>query len=155
MTEKELSKLKRPDLLAQLMARGKEADELQRQLGETRKTLGEAVQLVQRLKDRLDEKDEQIARLAGRLDQKDEKIEHLKRRLDQKDEKIAALNTQLEELTSGRYLEMEGIRSLTDISERLGLMLRMAQKAADQYIQQVQEQAGQTAGEQEPDQPNG
>lgn len=147
MTEKELGKLKRPDLLALYVARNREADELKKQLDENRKTLSEAVQLVQRLKDRLDEKDERFERLKRKLDDKDVQIDHLKDRLDRKDGKIVGLTRQLEELTAGRYLKMEGVLSLNDLSERIGLMLRVAQKAADGYLEQVGQTAAGDAGE--------
>ena len=155
MTEKELGRLKRPDLLALLVAQGQEAGAVQAQLDETQAALEEAQQLTGRLKEKLDEKDEQIEHLKEKLDEKDEQIErlknklnekdtqleHLKKRLNDKDDRISVLTSQIEDLISGRYLEMEGIHSLTDISNRLDLMLRMAQKAASQYIEQIQQPA--------------
>lgn len=142
MTEKELGRLKRPDLLALLVAQGQEAGVLQTQLLETQAALEEAQQLAGRLKDRLDEKDEQIERLKNKLNEKDAQLERLKARLDEKDNRISALTQQIDDLTSGRFLEMEGIRTLTDISTRLDLMLRMAQKAASQYLEEIQQPAG-------------
>lgn len=146
MTEKELGRLKRPDLLALLVAQGQEAAATQAQLIETQAMLEEAQQLTGRLKERLDEKDEQIERLKDKLNEKDAQLERLKARLDEKDNRISALAGQIDDLTSGRFLEMEGIRTLTDISTRLDLMLRMAQKAASQYLEEVR-QSAQNGGE--------
>ncbi len=124
MTQKELAHLKRIDLLALLVEQGREAGETQAALDEARQALEETARLAERLKARLDEKDAQI--------------ERLKARLDQKDVQLGQMAARIEDFTSGRYLEMEGIRSLTDISGRLDLMLRMAQKAVENYIGQVQ-----------------
>lgn len=147
MTEKDLAHLKRMDLLALLVEQGREAGELSAALDETRAALSEANRLAQRLKDRLDEKDAQIERLKEKLNEKDAQLERLKARLDQKDAQIGQLAAQIEDFTSGRYLEMEGIHSLTDVSGRLDLMLRMAQKAVEKYIRDIQKpqaQGGET-----------
>ncbi len=138
MTQKELAHLKRIDLLALLVEQGREAGETQAALDEARQALEETARLAERLKARLDEKDAQIERLKERLGEKDAQIERLKARLDQKDVQLGQMAARIEDFTSGRYLEMEGIRSLTDISGRLDLMLRMAQKAVENYIGQVQ-----------------
>ncbi len=147
MTEKDLAHLKRMDLLALLVEQGREAGELASALDETRAALDEANRLAQRLKDRLDEKDLQIGRLKEKLDEKDAQIERLKARLDQKDAQIGQLAAQIEDFTSGRYLEMEGIHSLTDVSGRLDLMLRMAQKAVEKYIRDIQKPSQTQGGE--------
>ncbi len=138
MTEKELHKLKRHDLLVLLVAQGKEAAELQEQLGQTQRALAEMTALSERLKTRLNEKDEQIERLKERLNEKDGQIERLKERLDGKDARIAILEKQIEELHTGRFYETESAASLREISYRLELMLRAAQKAANRYMEKVQ-----------------
>lgn len=147
MTEKDLAHLKRMDLLALLVEQGREAGELQASLDETQAALAEANRLTQRLKDRLDEKDAQIERLKEKLNEKDAQLDRLKARLDHKDAQLAQLSAQIEDFTSGRYLEMEGIRSLTDVSGRLDLMLRMAQKAVEKYICEIQKPSQEQGGE--------
>lgn len=147
MTGKELGKLKRPDLLALLVAQGKEAAAVQERLTETEHNLDQALQLDNRLRAKLDDKDEQIERLKERLNEKDEQIERLKSRLDEKDRRLALLGTQVEELISGQFLSMENIGSLTEISLKLELMLRAAQKATNRYLLDVQERIQKTLDE--------
>lgn len=134
LTEKELGKLKRPDLLALLVAQGREAAALQNRLAETESHLTQAVQLDNRLKAKLDEKDAQIERLKERLNEKDEQIERLKARLDEKDRRIDLLNRQVQELISGRFLELDGEVSLSDVAFKVDLVLRAAQKAANRCL---------------------
>ena len=138
MTERELGKLKRPDLLALLVAQGKEAAALQERLDETEHSLSQAVQLDNRLRAKLDEKDEQIELLNERLNEKDEQIERLKGRLEEKDRRLTLLGAQVDELVSGQFLSMDGAHSFADISVKLELMLRAAQKAADRYLNDIQ-----------------
>lgn len=152
MTEKELGKLKRPDLLALLVEQGRETVALQEQLDETEQRLAQAVQLdnrlrskldekdeqIERLKQRLNEKDAQLAKLTQRLNEKDEQLERLKGRLNEKDQRIALLDAQAEELVSGRFLTIDGAYSLTDISVKVELLLRAAQKAANSYLREAQ-----------------
>jgi hypothetical protein len=76
MTEKELRKLRRQDLLQLLVLQSKETSELQA---------------------RVDELAAGYERLKGKLDEKDETIERLKDRLDEKDETIAQLQVELME----------------------------------------------------------
>lgn len=149
MTEKELAKLKRPDLLALLVAQGREAGALQARLEDTDQKLTQAVQLDRRLKAKLDEKDEQLERLKEKLNEKDEQLERLKRRLNEKDRSIERLYAQVEEFTTGRYLEMESARSLSDVSFKLDLMLRAAQKVADRYLKEIQQLPAQGGGAKE------
>lgn len=151
MTERELGKLKRPDLLALLVAQGQEAAALQERLEEAEHSLTQAMELDQRLRAKLDEKDEQIQRLKERLDEKDglmerlkerlnekdEQLERLKGRLEEKDRRLSLLGAHVEELISGQFLSMDGTHSFTEISVKLELMLRAAQKAADRYIGEI------------------
>lgn len=138
MTEKELGKLKRPDLLALLVEQVREAAALQERLEETEDRLAQAVQQDNRLRAKLDEKDEQIERLKERLDEKDAQIERLKGRLEEKDRRLSLLGAQVEELIAGQFVSMDGVQSLTEVSVKLELMLRAAQKAADRYLQNIQ-----------------
>jgi chromosome segregation ATPase len=104
MTEKELHRLRRQDLLQLLLAQGKEAAALQEQLEETQAELGIVTASNDRLKARLDEKDAQLERLKTRLDQKDARIRSLSTELEGlhgEQEAVAAaaaLQSQVEEL---------------------------------------------------------
>lgn len=91
MTEKELRKLRRQDLLELLLEQGKEAVKLADQLTETENSLAQVNSGYERLKRKLDEKDVQIEKLKYRLDEKDLQINKLKKRLDEKDAKISRL----------------------------------------------------------------
>lgn len=138
MTEKELGKLRRPDLLALLVAQGKESSSLQERLEESEQSFTQALQLDNRLRAKLDEKDEQIERLKARLNEKDEQIEHLKSRLEDKDRRLNVLAAQVDDLITDKFFSMENAHSLTEISVKLELMLRAAQKASDRYIRNLQ-----------------
>ncbi len=74
MTEKELHKLRKQDLLQLLLAQGREAAELQEQITKLSASLEETEAGNERLKAKLDEKDELIEKLKSRLDEKDARI---------------------------------------------------------------------------------
>ena len=78
MTEKELHKLKRQDILHLLLLQVREAEQMRQQMAETEEELQAANKTVERLKNRLDEKDEQIERLKDRLNEKDAQLARLK-----------------------------------------------------------------------------
>lgn len=137
MTEKELHRLKRPDLLTLLVAQGREAGEMQQKLSSTENELHQADRQVERLKARLNDKDEQLNRLKEKLQDKDAQIARLKDRLDTKDARIVALEAQLEDLISGRFSQLQNADSLREIAQRLDLMLRTAQAVADSYFKNV------------------
>lgn len=71
MTEKELHRLGRKDLLQLLVTQGREALTLQEELDGCHTKNAELDATLTRLKDKLDEKDALIEKLKGRLDQKD------------------------------------------------------------------------------------
>lgn len=85
MTEKDLRKLDRHDLLELLVEQTKEASRLRLVLDEREERLLSATASVERLKAKLGEKDDQIERLKGRLDEKDQLASKLKAKLDAKD----------------------------------------------------------------------
>lgn len=89
MTEKDLRKLDRHDLLELLVEQTKEASRLRLVLDEREERLLSATASVERLKAKLGDKDEQIERLKGRLDEKDELASKLKSKLDAKDAEMA------------------------------------------------------------------
>ena len=77
MTEKELHRLGRKDLLQLLVTQGREALTLQEELDGCHTKNAELDATLTRLKDKLDEKDALIEKLKGRLDQKDARIREL------------------------------------------------------------------------------
>ncbi len=125
MTEKELHKLKRHDLLLLLVGQGRETHKLKDRLEAAQRTIDSANELTERLK--------------GRLNEKDAQIDRLKDRLDIKDAKITDLENQIEELIAGSYLEMNSAESLREISYRVELTMRAAQRVADRYIRGIKD----------------
>lgn len=138
MTEKELHRLKRPDLLALLVAQGRETAALQEKLKGTEEALQAAEELTARLKTRLDEKDAQLERLKARLNDKDAQLARLKARLDEKDDYIALLEKRVEDFDAGDFLKMENVQSLSEVSYCLHFVLRAAQKSVDDYLRRAQ-----------------
>ena len=107
MTEKELHKLRRHDLLQLLLAQGREAAQLQDRIRELTESQGQLQQANDRFIERLDDKDAQIQRLKDRLDEKDAQADRFKERLKEKDAQIEKLkdrlnrkDTQIEECRS-------------------------------------------------------
>ena len=151
MTEKELHKLRRHDLLQLLLAQGREAAQLRTRIEETTAELEQVRETNQRfiermdekdaqigkLKERLDEKDIQVDRFKGRLKEKDDLIEKLKGRLDQKDIQIGECRSVIEEYRSGRIFEMGGQVSIAEVGQKLEGIFTAAQKAVDQYLEEI------------------
>ena len=119
MTEKELHRLGRKDLLQLLVTQGREALTLQEELDGCHTKNAELDATLTRLKDKLDEKDALIEKLKGRLDQKDARIREL-------EEEMA-------EWKKSRRIELEKAGSIAEASLRLNGVFEAAQKAADQY----------------------
>lgn len=94
MTDKELHKLKRHELVQLLLMEAKEAQESKEIAEGLKEQAEQSAQQVERLKKKLDQKDEQLERLKIKLNEKDKQIEHLKERLNEKDEKIALLRNE-------------------------------------------------------------
>ena len=111
MTDKELHKLNRHELLEIMVAQSEELARLGAELKET-----------------------QIA-----LEQLQGGYDHLKRRLDMKDERIAGLQKTLEEERTTRRIELEEAGSIAEAALRLNGVFEAAQKAADQYIYNIQQ----------------
>lgn len=145
MTEKELRKLHRQDLLQLLVEQGREAVQLGNQLAETEENLNQMQSGNDRLKTKLDEKDEQLERLKERLDEKDAMINKLKSRLDEKDAKIHNLNADMQALQKRRQLEIDEIIKAL----KLGGLLELIQQASDQYMLNLR-RTQETIVEQEP-----
>lgn len=169
MTEKELHRLKRHDLLQLLLAQGREAAQLQAQIddmtaeredlqdanyrfierlndkdvqiGKLKERLNEKDVRVDKFKERLNEKDAQIEKLKERLNEKDVQIERLKGRLDQKDARIDELGEEIEEYRSGRIFEMDENHSIADVGQKLQGIFLSAQRAVDDYLEEVKRKA--------------
>lgn len=97
MTEKELHRLKRHDLLQLLLAQGREAAQLQARIDEMGAELEELQNANTRFIERLNDKDIQIGKLKERLDEKDAQMEKFKERLNEKDAQIERLKGRLNE----------------------------------------------------------
>ena len=110
MTEKELHRLSRQDLLQLLLAQSKEVSRQRAANEELKNNAEKDHELIDRLKERLDEKDATIETLKHRLDEKDETINHLKRRLDAKDETMNKLKADAEDMSG----TVEFLRSRLD-----------------------------------------
>ena len=96
MTEKDLRKLGRQDLLQMLVTQSREVARPRAALKELEISLNEADENNDKLRNRLDEKDETIERLKGRLNEKDALLEKLKKRLDDKDKLLQEQQEQLD-----------------------------------------------------------
>ena len=118
MTEKELHKLSREDLLRLLLAQSKEVSRRKAELEKTSADRDEARDTLARLKDKLNEKDEQIERLKDKLNEKDALLEKLKGRLDEKDAELASYAEMLPEAGERTVVRTEGISD--DLRAALG-----------------------------------
>ena len=127
MTEKELHKLRRQEVLQLLLIQVQEAEQLKQQLDETAGRLQEEEELCGRLKARLNEKDEQIQHLKGRLDKKDERIRELQERAER----------QLMEGEAGNG----PAGSIAEAALQISGIFEAAQKAADIYLESIRRQS--------------
>lgn len=119
MTDKELHKLGRRELLQLLLQQGREAEEQRLQLVET---------------------EEQLRQL-------EENYERLRKRLDQKDEQIHQLRDTLEAERTKREIKLEEAGSIAEAALRLNGIFEAAQSAADQYLHNVRLLGGPENGE--------
>ncbi len=110
MTQKELHRLHRQDILQLLLTQSEETDQLRKELAETQEALSVMEANYERLRKRLDHKDEQIHHLRDMLE------EHRKR----------------------RRIELEEAGSIAEAALRLNGIFEAAQKAADQYLYNLQ-----------------
>lgn len=114
MTEKELRRLNRHDILELLVEQSRESSRLRLVLEEREERLLNATAGLERLKSKLDEKDRQIEKLKGRLSEKDAAANVLKTRLNQKDETIDKLKERLdrkdEEIARISSLQADALR---------------------------------------------
>lgn len=111
MTDKELQKLGRRELLQLLLDQAKETDRLSKLLRDTE----------------------------GQLSQMEESYERLRERLDQKDAKIHELQTTLQTEREKRETDLSEVGSIAEAALRLNGVFDAAQEAANQYLQSVKE----------------
>ena len=95
MTDRDLRKLSREDLLKLMLAQSKEVTRQKAVITELEKTDAQNQESLERLKEKLNEKDASIEHLKERLNEKDAQLDKLKGRLDEKD---ILLQKQQEEL---------------------------------------------------------
>ena len=134
MTDRELKRLSRQDLLQLLIAQGREAASVEEQLKEAKYNEQRQFESNERLRDRIADREETIEHLKEKLAGKDEK-------LNEKDREIAELKDQIEMLkANGFTVDQAGIidgRQLGSIAEAalaLNDVFAAAQKAADMYV---------------------
>lgn len=109
MTDKELHKLDRKQMLQLMLESGREAERCRKQL---------------------EKAEEQISRL-------EKNIEHLKKRLDKKDAQIHELKEALQEGQKEMDIGLEEAGSIAEAALKLNGVFEAAQKAADQYVYNV------------------
>ena len=110
MTDRELQKLGRRELLQLLLEQAKESERLREQVGELEDQLRQTEEGYERLRDRLDSKDAQIHELEDTLHAEREK----------------------------RETDLENVGSIAEAALRLNGVFDAAQRAADYYLQSIQ-----------------
>ena len=109
MTDKQLQKLGRRELLQMLLEQAKETERLSQELTET----------------------------SAQLRQLEETYERLRQRLDSKDAQIHELKTTLQAEREKRDVELQEAGSIAEAALTLNGVFDAAQKAADLYLEQV------------------
>lgn len=125
MTEKEMYKLRKHDLLKLLLTQGQEAVERQGQINILTASLAETEETVERLKEKLNEKDELIEKLKGRLDEKDARINRMREAM--------------KSWRADRNIELEEAGNIAEAALKLNKVFEAAQKAADQYLDNLRQ----------------
>ena len=141
MTDKELRKLSRQDLLQLLIMQGKEAATLEEQLNESKYNEQRQFDSNERLRDRIADREETIEHLKEKLAAKDEK-------LNSKDKEIAELRQQIEMLKEkGFSIDSNGaidgseLGSIAEAALAINNVFAAAQKAADMYVASARKKA--------------
>ena len=132
MTDKELQKLGRRDLLQLLLEQAQEAERLRQELSAANERMGEMEETFQRLRERLNNKDDQILEM-------EETYERLRKRLNDKDAQIQELSQSLQSEREDRISGFTEVGSIAEAALRLNGIFDAAQRAADLYLQKVQE----------------
>ncbi len=120
MTQKELRKLRRQEVLQLLLAQSEELEQLKTQFAETE----------------------------DQLEQMTANYERLRKRLDQKDAQIHGLREVIEKQRTERRIQLDEAGSIAEAALRLNHVFEAAQKAAEQYLYNIQaRQQGQPENE--------
>lgn len=134
MTDKELRKLSREDLLQLLIMQGHEAATTEGALKEAKYNEQRQFESNERLRDKLNDREETIEHLKEKLASKDAK-------LNEKDERIAALEMEVENLKkhgiaidSAGIIEGRPIGSIAECACVIADIFNKAQQAADMYL---------------------
>lgn len=140
VTDKELQKLNRRELLQLLLEQAQESEHLRGELAAAEERAREMDETFTRLRQRLNDKDTQI-------EEQEETFARLRQRLDQKDARIRELEEAAErsEAAGGvREIQVAGLSEVGSIAEaalQLNGIFEAAQKAADLYLQTVRERS--------------
>lgn len=121
MTDKELHKLKRHEILQIMVEQGRETEKARQQLAKIEGKLQINELTIEHLKERLDDKDRQI--------------EHLKNRLNIKDAQIS----QLKENIQKRKITIQESGSIAEAALKLSGIFETAQQAAEEYLSSVRQ----------------
>lgn len=132
MTDKELQKLGRRDLLQLLLDQAQEAERLRQELSAANERMGEMEETFQRLRERLNDKDGQILEM-------EETYERLRKRLNDKDAQIQELSQSLQTEREDRISSFTEVGSIAEAALQLCGVFDAAQRAADLYLQKVRE----------------
>lgn len=132
MTDKELQKLGRRELLQLMLDQAKETERLRGELAQANERAQAMDETFQRLRERLDEKDAKIREMG-------ETYDRLRDRLNDKDAKIQELDETLQAEREGRMSGLSEMGSIAEAALRLNGIFEAAQKAADLYLQKVHE----------------
>ncbi|MBQ9331276.1 MAG: hypothetical protein IJ221_09915 [Oscillibacter sp.] len=125
MTEKELHRLRRQDLLQLLLAQSQEVTQRQREIARLEKLLSATREDNDHLRAQLDERDVHLKDVVSRLDRKDAELR--------------ALHAEAE------AAQAEETGSVAEVSKRLGAILDAAQKETDAYLESIRLRTERTA----------
>ncbi len=123
MTDKELRKLRRQDLLQLLLAQSREVARLQEEL--------EHMNIELKTRQETDE------RLKRRLDDKDAQLERLKRRLDDKDARLEEMSVEIASLRGAADTRPEDVGSVADMANRIDDIFEEARREAARYMEEL------------------
>ena len=151
MTEKELHRLSRQDLLQLLLAQSKEVSRQRAAIEELKSNAEKDHELIDRLKGKLDDKHASLETLKHRLDEKDETMnklkadaedmsgtmEFLRSRLDEKDAALDAARARLDLLTG----VSTSVRSGKNAEERLQELKKQVAREESAEAEQRKEEA--------------
>lgn len=132
MTDKEIQKLGRRELLQLLLDQARAAEQLKARLAAAEEQVHEMEETFRRLRERLDEKDARIRELS-------EAYERLRSRLNEKDAQIQELKDTIQAEREGRMSTLSEMGSIAEAALRLNGIFEAAQRAADLYLEKVRE----------------